>query len=39
LVNLWDDPASQDIKRGLMERFLHAELGKESLAMPRVWGA
>lgn len=39
LHNLWDDPASQALKQQLIERFLHAELGKESLAMPRIAGA
>jgi uncharacterized sulfatase len=36
MVNLWDDPASQGIKQELIMRFLHAELGKESMAMPRI---
>lgn len=39
MINLWDDPASQGIKQALIERFLHAELGKESVAMPRLAGA
>jgi arylsulfatase A-like enzyme len=39
LHNLWDSPAHQEIKQGLMQRFLHAEFGKESLAMPRIAGA
>jgi arylsulfatase A-like enzyme len=34
--NLWDDPASAALKARLIERFLHAELGKESMAMPRI---
>jgi arylsulfatase A-like enzyme len=39
ICNLWDDPASQPLKHALIERFLHAELGKESIAMPRIAGA
>jgi uncharacterized sulfatase len=34
--NLWDDPAAQPLKAHLLERFLHAELGKESMGMPRI---
>jgi uncharacterized sulfatase len=34
--NLWNAPEAQALKARLLERFLHAELGKESLAMPRV---
>lgn len=37
--NLWDDPRSQDLKQRLLLKFLHAEMGKEPLPMPRVWGA
>jgi arylsulfatase A-like enzyme len=38
-TNLWDDPGSQALKHRLLERFLHAELGKESLSMPRIASA
>jgi uncharacterized sulfatase len=37
--NLWDDPAAKEIKKDLMFRFLKAELGKESMPMPRIYGA
>jgi uncharacterized sulfatase len=37
--NLWDDPAGQDLKHALILKLLHAEMGKEPLPMPRVWGA
>lgn len=37
--NLWDDPASQSLKHQLILRLLHAEMGKEPLWMPRIWGA
>ncbi len=37
--NLWDDPASQELKQDLLLAFLHGEMGKEPLWMPRVWGA
>ncbi|GIP33245.1 sulfatase [Paenibacillus sp. J2TS4] len=37
--NLWDDPASRDLKSRLLLQYIWAELGKESLPMPRIWGA
>ncbi|MBN1865244.1 MAG: sulfatase-like hydrolase/transferase [Victivallales bacterium] len=37
--NLWDDPGSAGLKARLMESFLQAEMAKESMSMPRVWGA
>lgn len=37
--NLWDDPAYQDLKSELFLKFLWAELGKEPMPMPRIWGA
>ncbi len=37
--NLWDKPESRRLRSELMLKFLHAEMGKESLWMPRVWGA
>jgi arylsulfatase A-like enzyme len=39
LRNLWDDPASAELKAGLVMKLLHAEMGKEPMWMPRVWGA
>jgi len=39
IQNRWDDPAYQDLKSELLLRFLWAEMGKEPLWMPRVWGA
>lgn len=38
-TNLWDDPAHQSVKADLIQRFLHAEMGKESMGMPRIAGA
>jgi uncharacterized sulfatase len=37
--NLWDDPDSQPLKHDLILRLLYAEMGKEPVWMPRVWGA
>jgi uncharacterized sulfatase len=37
--NLWDHPESAGLKSRLLLKFLHAELGKEPLWMPRVAGA
>lgn len=37
--NLWDDPSSQELKKDLLLKMLHADMGKEPIPMPRVWGA
>jgi arylsulfatase A-like enzyme len=37
--NLWDDPASRDLKCQLLHRFINAELKREPTRMPRVAGA
>ncbi len=37
--NLWDDPDSAALKAELLLHYVHAELGKEPLPMPRVAGA
>jgi len=37
--NLWQDPASQELKQHLILKTLFAEMGKEELPMPRIWGA
>ncbi len=34
--NRWDDPAAADLKSRLLLKFLHAEMGKEPVPMPRV---
>jgi len=39
LHNRWDDPAYRAVKTDLLLKLLHAEMGKEPLPMPRVWGA
>ncbi|WP_409345033.1 sulfatase [Paenibacillus sp. MBLB4367] len=39
LNNRWDDADYSRIKSELMLKFLWAELGKESMPMPRIWGA
>lgn len=38
-VNLWNSPAHQDLKRDLLLRFLHGEMAKAPLPMPRISGA
>lgn len=37
--NLWDHPDYQDLKQELLLKYIWAELGKESMPMPRIWGA
>ncbi|MCY9697377.1 sulfatase family protein [Paenibacillus alginolyticus] len=37
--NLWNNPEYQSLKSELMLKYIWAELGKESMAMPRVWHA
>jgi uncharacterized sulfatase len=37
--NLWESDAHQQLKNQLLQRFLHAELGKEPVPMPRIYGA
>ena len=37
--NLWGEPDFQELRKELLLKFLHAEMSKESLPMPRVWGA
>lgn len=37
--NLWNDPGKAELKAGLLQRFVQAEMGKEILPMPRVWMA
>ena len=39
LCNLWNNPDSQTLKKELLHKFVFAEMGKEPLPMPRVWGA
>ena len=39
LENLWDDPASQELKADLHRKLLFAEMGQEPLWMPRIAGA
>ena len=39
LYNLWDDPGAQFLKTDLIQKLLFAEMGKEYLPMPRIWGA
>jgi len=34
--NLWDDPESAGLKRELLMKYIHAELGKEPMWMPRI---
>ncbi len=38
-VNLWDKPDRQDLKRDLLLAFLHGEMAKAPLPMPRIAGA
>ncbi len=37
--NLWDEPEAAPLKSTLLLKFIHAEMGKEPLWMPRVAGA
>lgn len=37
--NLWDDEKYRDLKMELMMKYIWAELGKESMPMPRISGA
>lgn len=37
--NLWSDPASAGLKSELVMKLLFAEMGKEPVWMPRIWGA
>lgn len=37
--NLWGNPDCADLKSSLLMKLVHAEMGKEPLIMPRVWGA
>ncbi|MNC10574.1 Arylsulfatase [compost metagenome] len=39
LHNLWDSPEHAPLKQELLLKYIWAELGKEPLWMPRVWGA
>ncbi|SDT30902.1 Arylsulfatase A [Paenibacillaceae bacterium GAS479] len=39
LNNLWDDPAAASLKSELLLKYAWAELGKESMPMPRISGA
>ncbi|TVQ21808.1 MAG: DUF4976 domain-containing protein [Spirochaetaceae bacterium] len=36
LVNLWDAPDAQSLKGELLLRFMHAEMGRAVLPMPRI---
>jgi hypothetical protein len=36
LHNPWDDPAAQDNKRDVLLRFVHAEMAKALVPMPRL---
>lgn len=39
LNNLWNSAAHQELKCSLFKKLIDAELGKEPMWMPRVWGA
>lgn len=39
LVNRWDDPAYAAVKSDLLLKFLHAEMAREPIPMPRIYGA
>ena len=38
-INLWNLPDYQDLKRDLLLDFIHAEMAKAPLPMPRIAGA
>ncbi len=37
--NLWNNPKYQELKRELLMKYIWAELKKEPMWMPRIWGA
>jgi uncharacterized sulfatase len=37
--NLWDDPSHRELKMRLLQQYAWAQMSKEPLWMPRVWGA
>jgi arylsulfatase A-like enzyme len=37
--NLWGDPTHDKLQKSLLLKFIHAEMGKEPIWMPRVYGA
>ena len=37
--NLWDDPAYAELKQQLLLKYIWAQMGKEPMWMPRIWGA
>lgn len=37
--NLWDDPAHSELKQILLLKYIWAEMGKESMWMPRISGS
>jgi uncharacterized sulfatase len=39
IINLWDRPECQVLKQELLLKFLHAEMAKAPLPMPRIAGA
>ncbi|MBP2000594.1 putative sulfatase [Paenibacillus shirakamiensis] len=39
LNNLWDNPSHSSLKMELLLQYIWAELGKESMPMPRIWHA
>ncbi|MBN2640177.1 MAG: sulfatase-like hydrolase/transferase [Victivallales bacterium] len=39
LTNLWNSQEHQDLKKDLLLKFIHAEMGNEPVLMPRVWCA
>jgi hypothetical protein len=36
--NLWNDSRYKDIKTKLLLKYIWAELGKEPMWIPRIWG-
>ncbi|MCF6176642.1 MAG: sulfatase-like hydrolase/transferase [Victivallaceae bacterium] len=39
ITNLWDSHEHQELKKDLLLKFMHAEMGNEPIPMPRIWGA
>jgi len=37
--NLWDRPEYQDLKRDILLKFIHGEMAKAPIPMPRIYGA
>ena len=39
IYNLWDSPEQQELKKELLLKLIHAEMGNEPILMPRISAA